>query len=235
MAKKKKTEMLEVDESTKGGGVIKQVGGKKKKVSGTKAGKSKKITTVKCAKVGESTKKRGASVGGIKGGKGKTQKKAVKKVKESSKKKPVKKKRGRPTTLTQEVAESFMLRWRLAGEFVLCDKDICEELGVPYDTFKTWLEKNKKVKVMFGGKVKVMGFKSLRTRARASVKIGYITRIAQLSNAAERNRDFKTAAKLAMWVMEKMFRKEFGNQVVEEEGEEKRVVLPFKMDELPED
>ena len=124
---------------------------------------------------------------------------------------------GRPITLTKEIGGQLEALWRLSGDDTLTDKEIAERLGITYKQITGWLDKNTKWIVRIdesGKKLKSKnGLRVIRTQAKASTKSSYLATLYDLMTSAKKVKDYKTAANIIEWLLEKQFPNEFGNRL----------------------
>lgn len=138
------------------------------------------------------------------------------------KKEKVQKPAGRPSTLTPEIAIELRTLWELSGPNSLSDKEIAGRMGITQKTLDGWLSRNQEVEILLDGRLQMVGLRGIRTRARAMIKAAYLARLNRLADKAENLDDFKTAATIVQWLMEKQFPK-FG-QVPESSTEGPKLI-----------
>jgi len=120
--------------------------------------------------------------------------------------------------LTAAIAQKLEMLWALEGTNMLSDEQIAIQCGIKPCTLRTWVHRNKKVEFPDdkGSPPKVLGLKDIRTRARANLKILYLTMLHKLMKMAEASGDLRTASEICKWLLEKQFPEQFGRRPVEE-------------------
>jgi len=118
------------------------------------------------------------------------------------KKKPPKRKNGRPSLLTTEIAEKCQILYGLQ----ITDAGIAKIIGVPYEILSQWKYRNVVV-TLDGRKV---GFDYIREHARETLESTYIGKLLAIIKAAQTKHDYSTAGKYLTWLLEKQFPKKYG-------------------------
>lgn len=117
------------------------------------------------------------------------------------------------TTLTQEIAIQLDALWKLSGEDTLTDAEIAERIGITDGQLHGWLYRKRppKVQLKDGGPKETL--RTIRTRAKATAKSGYLQKLYSIATQAETAGDFRTAANTFQWLLEKMFPLQFGSRL----------------------
>ncbi len=116
----------------------------------------------------------------------------------------------RPTTLTEEIAQKLEFYWQLAGD-TMTDEKICARIGITFDQLCSWLKRNMRGRRPDGTRLQE-GLRQIRERAKATTLTGYLANLQETRRKAEEAGDYKTAAKVTQWLLEKQFPNEYGNR-----------------------
>ncbi|MCK5607677.1 hypothetical protein KAR91_37680 [Candidatus Pacearchaeota archaeon] len=122
--------------------------------------------------------------------------------------------------LSVKLAKELEALWELGGENTLTDAEIAARLEIGADRLRGWLYRNSKVVIGVdgaGNNIKE-GVRDIRTRARGQTKSSYLQRLYNITLEAERAKDYRVASSNMMWLLEKMFPKDFGNRIRLDEG-----------------
>jgi hypothetical protein len=129
----------------------------------------------------------------------------------TDKPKPVKRKGGRPETLTKEIASKLAKIWQMTTEN-FTDEMVCECCDVTMGQLKGWLQRNIETEIVLNGETVKMGLRSIRERCRSSLRLNYLGRLHKVLQAAEATGDLREARNILCWLMERQFPNEFGNR-----------------------
>jgi len=121
---------------------------------------------------------------------------------DKKKKKPLKRKAGRPSLLTTEIAEKCEILYGLK----ITDAGIAKIIGVPYEVMDHWKVRNTTVEL----RGRTIGFGSIREHARETLESTYIGKLLAIIKAAQTKQDYGTAGKYVTWLLEKQFPKKYG-------------------------
>ncbi|MEN6384372.1 MAG: hypothetical protein ABFD79_04165 [Phycisphaerales bacterium] len=108
---------------------------------------------------------------------------------------------GRPTKLTNEILKQLTELWQLSDERCMSDAEIALSLGIKPKQLENWLSYDTK------------GISGIRARARARIKMGYISKLNIIAIAAFKKMDFKVASNICIFLLERMFPREFGKYI----------------------
>ena len=148
---------------------------------------------------------------------------------DKKKKKPPKPKRktGRPSLLTPEIAEKCEILYGLQ----ITDAGIAKIIGIPYEVMDHWKVRNTTVEL----RGQTIGFGSIREHARETLESTYIGKLLAIIKAAQAKEDYGTAGKYLTWLLEKQFPKKYGALLKLEGDISTRTALTEKLAEITDD
>jgi len=124
------------------------------------------------------------------------------------------------TTLTTDIANRLYSGWLIHMQ----DIDLCAITGITWGQLHGWLTRNIEATVIFTVEVEVdgkkekqhtmvtAGLRTLRERAWANFEYQGLQKLEQIEKLAIANKDYKTAAAVVEWKLEKRLPKKFGAQ-----------------------
>ena len=130
---------------------------------------------------------------------------------------------GRNTSLTEEIAQKLEFYWQLGGG-TLADQEICARIGISLGQLQGWLHRNVKPRKPDGTLGKE-GLRNIRARATSGTKTGYLSKLIEIAREAQAAQQFKVATQTYMWLLEKQFPKDYGNQAQSSQSDNQAGVL----------